>query len=93
MQESTSHEEHRELYLLDLKVMWVPPYSLTFVYMKWAFGMSKKKLVSIRDHAIINLFKKMIKFVLWIRWAKVVERIIWLKSIEEINECIQRILE
>ena len=57
MLESTSHEEHRELYLLDLKVMWVPPYSLTFVCMKWAFGMSKKKLVSIRDNAIINLFK------------------------------------
>ena len=37
--------------------MWVPPYSLTLVYMKWAFGMSKKKLTSIRDHAIINLFK------------------------------------
>ena len=49
MLESTSHEEHRDLYLLNLKVMWVPPYSLTLVlhevgfqYVKKEFGINKR---------------------------------------------------
>ena len=86
----------RVAHMLGLKVIWLPPYSPSLAPVKWVFVMSKKKLVSLRDHAIINFSKNYGKIAIVDTLSsmnRAVGRRIWLKSIEESKECTQRILE